>query len=165
MKKHTFIFFVAAVASLAIAACCKEEPAGPTSGGPDTIPTTDTIPVIDTIPTDTVTTVPWYASLVGTRWYAHIDMMIVNMYELSDRYLEFIDDSTLYSTHIGLLEPFTDTVTITQLYTYNPETLECTFIPAAGYTPVVYTLDTIEKTLSSDPTLPIDQIVYHLIEE
>ena len=160
MKKHTFIFFVAAVASLAIAACGKEEPVGPASGGSDTIPTTDTIPAVDTLPA-----APWYSSLIGTRWYRHHDETIGSIHFLEDIYWFFIDDSTLSSTIINLNEAIPiDTSTVLLSYTYNPNALECTLIYSAGE-PEVYALDTIEKTLSSDPTLPIDQIVFHLIEE
>ena len=171
MKKHTFIFFAAAVVSLAIAACCKEEPVGPASGGPDTIPTTDTIPVVDTIPMDTVTTVPWYASLVGTRWYCHDDFVMtqVGFHHVSDNYWDFVDDSTILTT-VYTIElngiPMSDTAISSVQYVYNPDELKCTLLYISGDTEDYY-LDTIQKTLTCDlpPICTPSQRTYHLIEE
>ena len=171
MKKHTFIFFAAAVVSLAIAACCKEEPVGPASGGPDTIPTTDTIPVVDTIPMDTVTTVPWYASLVGTRWYCHDDFVMtqVGFHHVSDNYWDFVDDSTILTT-VYTIElngiPMSDTAISSVQYVYNPDELKCTLLYISGDTEDFY-LDTIQKTLTCDlpPVFVPSQKVFHLIEE
>ena len=169
MRKNGFII-LAAVVSLAIAACGKEEPDGPSSGGTDTIPTTDTIPVVDTIPTDTVPAAPWYSSLVGTHWYGHIDWMVVSLHLVEDRYMDIVDDSTFIVTRFNIEAngaPFTeDTLYTTLHYSYNPDLLEFTKISSDGETEV-YTLDTIEKTLTySLPQANGNMLtVYHLIEE
>ena len=171
MKKHTFIFFAAAVVSLAIAACGKEEPVGPASGGSDTIPTTDTIPVVDTIPTDTVTAGPWYASLVGTRWYCHDDFVMtqVDFHHVSDNYWDFVDDSTIGTTVYSIEFcgiPMSDTAISSVQYVYNPDELKCTLLYISGDTEDFY-LDTIQKTLTCDlpPVFVPSQKVFHLIEE
>ena len=64
MKQKTFILIAAAVATLGIAACEREEePVGSPSGGGNTIP------VVDTIPEPELTN-----PLVGTVWVSHLSL-------------------------------------------------------------------------------------------
>ena len=84
MKQKTFILIAAAVATLGIAACEREEePIGSPSGGGDTIP------VVDTIPEPELTN-----PLVGTVWVARFsDSTQWDIEEFEER-ITFHTDST-----------------------------------------------------------------------
>ena len=164
MKQKTFILIAAAVATLGIAACEREEePMGSPSGGGDTIPAVDTIPTVDTTPAH-----PWYQSLVGTRWLCRFDQVIGNLHDEHDEYFYFVDDSTIEWTNTNFYVNgyFMDTTFVSShSYAYYPDELKLSLIFSGGTKD--YYLDTIQKSLSIDMSnLPNwNPIVFYLIEE
>ena len=172
MKTNTFFLIAAAVAALGIAACEREEePMGSPSSRGDTVPIVDTVPVVDTIPSDTVPAMPWYHSLVGTRWYCHDDFEIpqLNIHNVDDIYWDIVDDSTIRTTVYGIEfdgVPMHDTIISSIKYRYNPEELKC-IISYLNNNTEEYYLDTVQKTLTYDrlPEFVPSQKVFYLIEE
>jgi hypothetical protein len=166
MKTNTFFLIAAAIATLGIAACEREEE--PT--GSPSVPG-DTVPVVDTIPSDTVPAMPWYHSLVGTRWYCHDDFKIpqLNIHNVSDIYWDIVDDSTIRTTVYDIEfdgVPMHDTIISSIKYRYNPEELKC-IISYLNNNTEEYYLDTVQKTLTYDrlPEFVHSQKVFYLIEE
>ena len=119
MKTNTFFLIAAAIATLGIAACEREEePIGSPSGRGDTVPTVDTIPVVDTIPSDTVET---DNPLVGISWYSYFEQTMYGIRVVREDYITFSSASEGFWKTGGetTYDPWWDT-TFAITYTYNP---------------------------------------------
>lgn len=150
MKQKTFILIAAAVATLGIAACEREEePSGSPSVRGDTVPTVDTIPVVDTIPSDTVET---DNPLVGTSWFKHFEQIMYGIRVVSDDRITFSSASEGFWETGGetTYDPWWDT-TFAITYTYNPADHRVSVITNFfEYDPVVFVYHPDENQLINE---------------